>query len=271
MDEPNNENLNEENLEESELSHTDKLVGIFSEPKTTFEKIAKYPIKSVDWVIPAIIMIIVAIIANIVMMSNPRIEYSVMEKQMEKIEKSFDEAVEAGSMSREQANQQLEQIQNNMEENQKAGRYMQVIGIVIYTFGALFIVSLVYWICCKFILKGEGEYNSALVAYGLPFYITIIQVIVMTILALATDRFYAGTSLAAILESDTSTFMGFVLSKLDVFSIWFYGIVGIGLAKLFKSNDIGKYVGLTYVLWVGTGLLFFGLGKAFPILKMFGL
>ena len=37
-------------------------------------------------------------------------------------------------------------------------------------------------------------------------------------------------------------FSGFILSKVNPFSIWFYSVFGIGLAKLFNSDNVKKYV-----------------------------
>ena len=107
--------------------------------------------------------------------------------------------------------------------------------MVIFIFGSFFIIALVYWLVAKFVLKGEGNYAGTMVAFGLPYYISIIQVIVMVILALSMNKFFQGTSVASFIDSDTSTITGFLLSKLDIFSIWFYAAVSIGLAKMFKS------------------------------------
>lgn len=269
----NNDSQNSENEfddeDELELTHTDKLVGVFAEPNVTFTKMAKSDPKHLDWFLPVFLMIIVAVIANFVMMSNPYIKNSVIEKQMAKMEKGLQDAVDSGAKTKEEARRDLEAIRENMEKNQAAGQVFQVIGMVIFIFGTFFIISLVYWLVAKFGLKGEGSYADAMVAFGLPYYISIIQVIVMVILALSMDKFFQGTSVGSFIDADTTTFTGFILSKLDVFSIWFYAVVSIGLAKMFKSQSTGKYYIMIFSLWIGVSLLFFVLGQLFPFLRFF--
>jgi len=269
----NNDSLNNENEqhddEELELTHTDKLVGVFAEPGTTFSKMSKWDPRHADWFIPVLLMIIVAVVSNFVMMTNPVIKHSVIEKQMAKMEEGFQKAIEEGKMTKEQAQAQMDGIRENMEKNMAVGQVFQVIGMLIFIFSSFFIVALVYWIAAKFILKGDGSYSSAMIALGLPYYISIIQIIVMVILALSMDKFFQGTSVAAFIDADTSTFTGFVLSKLDIFSIWSYAVISIGLAKMFKSESTGKYYILVFGLWLGFGLVFFFAGKMFPFIRFF--
>ena len=267
------ESLNTENHsdeeDEMELSHTDKLVGVFAEPVETFSKMAKSEPRHLDWFLPVFLLIVVAVVSNFVMMSNPYIKNSIIEKQMAKIEQNFQKAVDEGKMTSEQANAQMENIRENIERNMAAGRVFQVIGMIIFIFGSFFVISLVYWLVAKFGLKGDGTYADTMVAFGLPYYISIIQVIVMVILALSMDKFFQTTSVASFIDADTSTITGFILSKLDVFSIWFYAVVSIGMAKMFKSQSTGKYYVMIFGLWIGVSLLFFFAGKLFPVLRFF--
>ena len=50
-DELNNHDSAEIESEEDELSHTDKLAGLFTEPSSTFQSIAKFPPKVIDWLL----------------------------------------------------------------------------------------------------------------------------------------------------------------------------------------------------------------------------
>ncbi|MBM4171319.1 MAG: hypothetical protein FJ214_05555 [Ignavibacteria bacterium] len=259
-----------EEPEELEMSHTDKLVGIFSEPGNTFSKIATTGPKTSDWIFPLLVVIVVAILSNIIMMSNPVIKHSIMEKQMAQIEKNLDDAVKSGQMTETQKEQQMEAIRDQMDQGMAANLIFSIIGIVIFSFISFFVVSGVFFLFSKFVLKGSGSYKDAMSAYGLPMYIVVIQVIVMVILALVTDKFFSAVSLAEFMDSDKSTIAGFLLSKVDIFSIWFYAIIGIGFAKMFKSENTGKYFIMVYGVWIGFGLLMFFLAKALPFLRWFG-
>lgn len=256
--------------EDFELNHSDKLVDVFSEPATTFEKISKGEPKTVDWLIPILLVAIVGIIANFVMMSNPTIKYSIVEKQMAQMEERLNEMVESGQMSESQKDQQLNQTRDFMENQMGAQMIFSAIGILIFTFIMFFIVSGVFFAVAKFGLKDDSTYKHAMVAYGLPQYILVIQIIVMVILAFIFDRFFEGTSVAALMDSDKNTFAGWVLAKLDIFSIWFYAVVAVGFAKVFKSENTGKYFGMVFGLWIGFSLIMFFLKEAVPFLRWFG-
>lgn len=255
--------------EEFEMSHTDKLVGVFSEPDATFSKMSKFPPKTADWVIPILIVIVVAILSQFLMMNNPTIKAAIVEKQMAATEKSLNESVAKGQITQAQADQQLESIRDRIEQ----GGAIQMVGIFVgIPFGVFlyfFIVSGVFLILAKFILKGEGTYKEAMVAYGLPHYILAIQAIVMVIAALAMNKYITGTSVADFIGTEKNTIAGFILGKLDVFTIWFYVVFGIGLAKMFKSSNTQKYILGVVAVWLGFGLLFFALAKSVPFLSAF--
>ena len=269
MSELNDDNLKEEEIldeEEFELNHSDKMVGLFSEPANTFGKISQMPTKVIDWLVPLTIFIVVLILSTVIMQTNPQIKYSMMEKQMQSIEGNFSEAVNSGRMTQEQADTQIEEIRTRMEEGGMAMLIPQIIGILIFTFIVFFVISGVYFLVAKFILKGEGTYSSAMVAYGLPFYIASIQVILQVIVAMLMGKMITDLSLTTFLDLDKKEFVGFLLSKLDLFSIWFYVVVGIAFAKMFKSENTKKYVITFVVVWLGFSFIFYFLSSAFPFL-----
>ena len=253
--------------EEFEMSHTDKLVGVFSEPSSTFGKMSKFPPKTADWVIPILIVIVVAILSQFLMMNNPTIKAAIMEKQMATVEKSLNDEVAKGEKTQAQADQQLETIRDTMEQSSAMQMIGVFVGTPIATFFFFFIVTGIYLILAKFVLKGEGTYKEAMVAYGLPHYITAIQMIIMVIAALAMNKLFTGTSVADFIGSEKNTIAGFILGKLDVFSIWFYVVFGIALAKMFKSSNTQKYIIGVVAVWLVFGLLFFAIAKAVPWLS----
>jgi len=270
MEDFNEQDQNTEELEteeEEELSHSDKLVGVITEPQTTFSEMAKTTAKTVDWIVPLLVFIVMVSISTILMQTNPQIKYQMIEKQMEAIEKNMNEAVQTGRITQEQMDSQMETIRERIENGGASMLVPQVVGIVIVTFIIFFVISGYFFTVSKFGLKGEGTYKDGMVAYGLPFYIATIQIIVNLILTMLMDKMVTDTSLAIFMDIDKTEFLGFMISKLDPFSIWFYVVVGIGFAKMFKSDSIGKYIGMVVGSWLVFSILFFFLGKAVPFLN----
>ncbi|MFH1197405.1 MAG: hypothetical protein V1720_17025 [bacterium] len=253
--------------EEIELSHTDKIVGVFAEPVSMFSKAAKFPPRAMDWLLPILFVIIVSIAGYIVLMSNPTIKYAMTAEQMKQIEEQFQEQVDAGQISQEQADEQLERTREFMEGQGAMGMIFAVIGIVIGQLIFFFIIAAIFLLVAKLALKGDGNYSTAMVAYGLPHYIGVIQGIVMVILSMVMGKFLMGTSVATFMDFEQGSFLNFIMGKIDPFSIWFYAVFSIGLAKMFKSQTTGKYFAWVFGLWLGFGILMFFLAKAVPFLS----
>lgn len=255
--------------EEIELSHSDKAVGVLTEPTQTFTQMAKFPPRTIDWLLPFFILLLFVAISNILMMSNDNISFEIKQKQMKTIEKRFDEAVQKGQMTREQANQQLDRIQEGMNLKSPVTMIVTFVSIFIGGFILFLLINGIFYLLIKMFFKAEGSYSSVLSANGLTSYIVIIQVLAATILAFVFGRLMKDLSLASLLNSDTSTYLGFVLGKLDIISIWVYIVFGIGLAKMFHSKDTGKYIVLTFGVWIIGSLIIFVLVKFVPFLQFF--
>lgn len=250
-----------------ELSHTDKMIGIFTSPKETFEQIAKFPPKTMDWFLPVLFLCIVVALTQILVMTNPDIAYQARQKQMEAIQKNFDEAVAKKQMTQEQADEQISRIEERMASGGAMMYVFQTVGIFIVVFLIFFILCGIYFLFSKFVLKGYGTYASVLVADGLVSYIVIIQIIVGAIFAFAMGKLIRDVSAASLMNMDKSTIVGWLLAKIDPFAIWAYAILSIGLAKMFKSDSAGKYFVMVFGLWIVGGLLLWAIAKAVPFLS----
>lgn len=247
--------------EEAQVGHTDKLVGVFSEPGNTFSNIARVGAKTSDWLIPVLILIAVSILSVVVYNTNPTIKGQMKLDR----ENQIQEQVEKGAITQEQADQQIEGMNRFME-----GPFMIVTGAIssiIMVFIVFFVISGVYFLFVKFALKGVGTYKDAMVAYGLPYYIVVIQAILMVILSILLGKMVTSTSVAVFVDVEKASLMKFVLGKLDPISIWFYAVISIAFAKMFKSPSTGKYFVLIFGMWIGFGLIFFLLGRAVPFLS----
>jgi Yip1 domain len=257
--------------QEAELSHSDKMIGVFSEPSTTFEKIAKSPPKVIDWFLPILLLCVLVSIQQVLYHSNPEIAFQLKQKQMEAIEKRLDAQVESGQLTRDQANQQRDMIENRMDQMGGLTLVFSIIGIFIVIFIIFFIMAGIYFLLAKFVLKGEGGYTHVMVASGLSAYIGILGVIIITIISLLMGKLFMDTSLASFMSSDKSTLTGWIFAKLDLFTIWSFAVFAIGLAKMFKSTSTQKYYMLVFGVWLIGGLILFFAAKAIPFLKYFGM
>jgi hypothetical protein len=274
MDNFNNENTgyisntpNQENPDEPELSHSDKLVGVFSEPKVTFEKISGFPPRTMDWLLPICLLVVVAIVTLLLKMNDPEVKADFVKQRITETQKGFDKAVAEGKMSRADADKKISETEKFFEGSGAIIILISFIfGTLIIGFIAFFFMALVYYLLARFALKEKGTYVSVLVASGLVSYIGIIQLIVSTILAVFMGRMILDTSLASLLGADASTYTGWALGKIDPFTIWSLFIVSIGIGKLFKAESLNKFYYMVFGVWVIGSFLMFEVSKIFASL-----
>jgi hypothetical protein len=282
----------EQTSTQGELSHSDKMIGVFTEPASTFSQTAIFPIRNKDWIIPILVLMILIGIFRSVSMLNEDVFLDAKQKQIERIEKMIQE----GTLTQERGEQALNNIDRQMNFMRgPVGWVINIVSVLIFGFIFFFIVAGIYFLFIKFLLKGEGTYASVLVANGLTAYITILQVIIAAILTMAFGTIVRDTSLAAMLNSDRSTFTGWLFAKIDPITIWAYivlsigfakmfkadltgkdqgkaflytfGLLSFGITKLFKSESTGRYFVLVFYLWLVGGLLIFLIAKAVPFLS----
>jgi len=271
MDNDTNQVADQSTSEENELNHSDKMSGIIISPTSTFESVSKFPPRTKDWLLPIFLLLLIVAVSRIIVMNNDVIKFEMKQKQLAKIEEGFNKAVADGSMTQQQADEQMDRIQEQMDRfgSGTIGIIIQTVSIFIVGFILFFIVTGIYFLFAKFLLKGDGTYTGALVANGLTAYIAIITTILAAILSLAFSRMMNDVSVASLINSDKTTIVGFVLGKLDILSIWAYAVFSIGLAKMFKSTSTGKYYAMVFGLWIiGTFILFI-IAKSVPFLSNF--
>ena len=256
----------ESNNELEELSHTDKIVGVISEPSNLFSKLAFLNTKVTDWLLPLLALIIVAIVSTFICMSNPEIRLEMQQQQEKAMREQFQKMVDSGQMTQAQADEQLDRTAGMMN-NPMFTYLFPSIGIFVMMLVWFFVFTTVAFLIARFVFKGDAGYSQAMTAMGLPLYISVLQSIILIIIGMIMGKMLTGLNPASLTGMDVKTLPGFLLSRLDVFSIWFYIVVGIAFAKMFKSDNVKKYIFTSIGVWLVFMFIIFGLAKVSP---MFG-
>jgi len=256
----------EQTPQTEELSHSDKMIGVFAEPSNMFKLTSYFPPRTKDWIIPLLIVFVLIGVIRSISMMNEEVYYEAKQQAIERVEKM----IEDGTIPQDQEDATIENVNNQMEMMRgPVGWIINIVSTIIFGSIFFFIIAGIYFLLVKFVLKGDGSYKHVLVANGLTAYITLVQVILAGILTLMLGKIVQDTSLAALMGTDRSTLAGFFLAKIDPISIWAYAVLSIGLAKLFKSDDVKKYYFVVFGLWIIGSLLFFYVAKAVPLLSGF--
>lgn len=239
------ENQNTEQV--PELSATDAMTGVITEPSATFESVVSS--KKTYWVIPTIIFIAIAIVSSYLVTHDEELYSEIKTKQQTEAKKRLEDAVKEGKMSKEQMQEQMEKMDKFMD---KSSPFFLVISIAGPIFGAmfkLFLVTVVYWLLFK-IVKSSAGYMTMLNVMGLASLIEAMQAIVNTALAIIMGKLEAGINLGMILTAETvgDTLYKF-LGHVDAFNFWYFAILGIGFAKAGNVKTSTSMI-LVFGLWL---------------------
>lgn len=228
------------------ISIGDAMAGIFSEPAETFTSV-KVSAKKNYWLIPMMILIAVSMISSYLVTHDEELVSEIKTQQKEAVKKRLDEAVKDGKMTREDANQQIEQT-----EKMFGGGMFVVFGLIGSVVGVLvifFLKALIYWGLLK-LFKGAASYVDIMNVLGLTALITAIQLIIDTVLAILMGKLMMniGPVLFFSQESLGKNMFSFV-ANFDLITIWYSVIVGIGIAKV-SNLKIGVTIPFVFILWL---------------------
>lgn len=248
--------------ETTELSHSDLLTGVFVSPAETLKQYSKQPIRTLDYVLPLLVLIVVIIVSSNVIFSNPSIAYQMKAKQKEAIKKQLEDQVKKGTLSRAEADERIAKSEDQLKiMDSTAGKLLGAAGILLSTVIMILIVCGFYLLLLRFVFSHDISYKQIITASALSGYISIISVTLNTVAAMLLDKMTTGISPLLFIHADPGTVMYFLLSKLDPLTIWGYFVFAVALAS-FAKKEIGQYVLIvfgTYLCW--SALAFFVLSK----------
>ena len=149
--------------EENELTFSDKLVGVFTEPSATFDKVTKFPPKTIDWFLPYAILLLIIAVCNVLMMKNPDINYQVKQKQTEALNNKINDELKSGKITAEQAEQtrSMAEKQFGMMDSPII-MAVTVISTILFGFIAFFIAAGYFYLFARYVFKDAGTFKGTL-------------------------------------------------------------------------------------------------------------
>lgn len=226
-----------------QLTVGEAMSGVFAEPGVTFQTMADTPRRNY-WLIPIVISIVLGLAATILFMGDAELVQNVMDKQRNKLEAQFDKNVKEGKMSREDADKALEGISSGSSFFKIAGFGGAVLG----PFIILFLLSTVYLVVLK-ISKAEFDFGNVLNVVGLSMLIGSLGALLAMIVSVFTGRI-TGIGLGLLFtEEGVGEQLYSILSKVDIFQIWFYAVISIGLSKIARIG-IAKSAAIVFGIFI---------------------
>ena len=237
------------------MPFTEKLTNIFASPGELFENVRTTGPTTGNWLIPWVIFVVVAIAMSQLVVNN----LSLMDQLRATIREKFDQPVQEGKMTEEQADQAYELT----KPGSRFFVLVQIGGTIVGSLGALFALGLLYWLVGKSAMGATVPYMKVVEVVGLTFFIGTLEQIVTTFLMFTEDSIFATPSLGIFVSDfNIDDTLHVALSKINAFTFWDLSIIGFGLSRLFQ-RDLPKVLVLVFALWVLWSLLTLFIGFSF--------
>lgn len=237
------DNLTEPEYQHEQLSNTEAMTGVLIAPGETYETIVTTPKKNY-WLLPVMIFVVINLISTFLFISDTELLNKTMDKQKAVMLEQFSKDVKEGNMTQEQS-------EKAMESMNPSGILFKIItfgGAVIGPFIMLLLLGVVYLIGLK-VLKAHVDFTNILNVVGLALIIVAVGNLLSVVISiLRGDLSSIGLGLLMSEESVGKKVYALV-SKLDIFSIWFYAVVSIGLSKTGRI-DFSKSATLVFGVYI---------------------
>jgi hypothetical protein len=229
------------------MSFLDKVVNFFGSPAELFENVRDTGPTNSNWLLPWIIYVVIALVAGQLVLSNASLSSQLERTIRTQFDKSMEEAIAEGTITREQADEQFEQF------GKPGSTWFMLLstgGTLLGSLVVLFALSLFFHLLGKSTMGAAAPYMKVVEVVGLTFLLGSLEHLVTTALMFATDSIHASPSLAlGVSEVDPENKLHLTLSKLNIFTFWDIAVTSLGLSKIFQ-RDFPKVLVLVGALWV---------------------
>jgi hypothetical protein len=258
------------------MSLAGRLMNIFAAPGDVFDEIKTAPHRTSNWLIPALLLIILSWVSSWLIFSQPAIQ-----QQMSDLSnKAIDRQVEKGKLTSAQADQARVAAEKFGSMGYKIG---WVVGPVFVAFISPFWGGLILWLAPwsvrsrmrgqdapaystgqvgSFALKAPFPYLKAVEIAGLANMILILDVVIRTLLVLITGNLFTTLSLTLVLKDfDSQNTLYSLLALMNVMTLWLLAVRSIGLAKL-TGASMAKAAVWIFGIWIVLSGILIGFGAA---------
>ena len=242
------ETPDEEKQPVEEITVSDAMTGVFTEPGETFEAV-KNSKKRSYWVVPTILLIVITLVASFLVINDEELYSEIKTMQTDAVKKRLEESVKEGKMSKEQMEQSIEQTEKFMDKSSPFFLVSAILGPIFGGFIVLFFRGLVLWGVLK-AFKGTASYMLVICTLGLASMIDLISTVINTVLAIVMGKLTVNIGPALFITKETvGDSMAKFLGHFDLIAIWYLIVLGIGLGAVSNLKS-SKTIPVVFVLWL---------------------
>ena len=203
-----------------------RLLNVFATPGDVFNEVKASPHSVSNWLVPILIYGLASAMSTFLILSQPAIAQQMREQQ----EKMVDAQVQAGKITQEQADRQLEAMAAFSGPAAKIGG-----SIGGFLMGAFVVVGWAFllWLIARIGLHAQPGFGKVLEVAGLASLINSLEAVVRMLLIYGLSNPLASPSMAMILKNqDPKNGLFMLLSLVNFIAIWALIVQSIGLARL---------------------------------------
>jgi len=235
------------------LSLSGRLFSVFATPGDVFQEVKTAKDCAANWLVPALIFIVVSWVAAWLIFSQDSIKHQLSELT----DKAIQQRIEQSHMSEQQAEQARAMGEKWAGISAKVGACLAPI---FAGFVTPFLWGLIVWLVGAKVLKGDFRYMKAVEVVGLVNVVAVLDVIVRTLLIIGLGNLYAAPGLALLVSDfDPQNTVHGLLALVNVMTFWVLALRAVGLARL-SSVSLTKAALWVFGIWAAYTGFFIGLG-----------
>lgn len=234
-----------------------RLANVYAAPGEVFEEVRTNPPANANWLVPALILILVGWLGAWLIFSQAPIKQQMRDMREQAIQKQVDK----GRLSQKQADAALQAAEKFGNIGAVAG------GVAVPVFRGFIsplLSGLIIWLVGAKVLKGNFTYTKAFEVAGLTNMIAVLGSIVTTLLILIMGNLFAAPSLMLLVKGfdPQNNTLHSVLAAINVMTLWALAVKAIGLSRL-SGASFGKSAVWIFGIWAAFSGLMIGIGAAF--------
>jgi len=238
--------MDENTVQEREMNVFSRLIGIFVAPGDTFKAISAKP----GWLVAVLVILALTIAFTVII--GPVMDKETAVKQQEMFEKRGMDQAEIDRITEMQSKSGMTAI-------------FKYVGIILWTFVVLSIVSLIWMFVTRFILGGEVSFSQMMALNAFTGIIPAIGMLIKSPIVLSRGTMNVHFSIATFLaDSLSKSFIYKFLAQIELFNIWSIAVFCIGLSIIAKK-EIKKVIPVVVVMYLIYFLAASGLQMVFGI------
>ena len=213
-----------------------RLLNVFAIPAEVFEEVKASRPRVANWLLPACLSMVAAVLTTLVLVSQPAMQKQLREASEQQV-KAIEEQVKQGKLKQDflvkLVGQDKVVAATRVLAAPVTAKTLAASGAAFAGLLRVFWWGFVLWLLGRIFLKVAVPYLKALEVAGLALMISLLGTGVLLLLMLNVPRLLATSSLAMASTDFDPAKGSFLLAAADkVFSLWFIGVLSVGLARL---------------------------------------